>query len=97
MALTYQESADLIADIQFRGRIKVSLLSFAKYVFGEAPDVPAHNTRYRYAQTIYGSPDGVALQLQPAVVMEDAVQQAGADITDTALQGVVESIIARVM
>lgn len=95
--MTYQESSDLMNDFQFRGRIKVAALGFAKYVFGEAPNTEAHNTRYKYAQQIYQMPEAVAAQLHPPVVMEDAVQQAGADITDTALQTVVETVIGRLI
>jgi hypothetical protein len=38
-------------------------------------------------------PDTVAMQLQPVVVMDTAVQDAGASITDAALQVVVETAV----
>src|ERR1700746_884036 len=56
MALTYQESADLMRDPVFISRIKVACLHFATYISGEAPTVPAHKTRVSWAEGVMGSP-----------------------------------------
>ena len=95
--MTYTESAALMTDADFRGRIKVACLEYANYVFGEDPATPAHNTAVRWAQACFQSPDMTAAQVQPAVVMDDAVQTAGAAITDAALQTAVEITVKKMM
>jgi len=95
--LTYEQSAALMIDMTFRGRVKVSCLSFANYILGEPTDVPAHNTRAGWAKTCYQNPDMIATQIQPPTVMEPAVQAAGADIDDTSLQTAVETAVNKML
>ena len=95
MALTYKDSADLMNDFQFRGRIKVAALKFADYVQNEAPGTQGHAARYRWAQQTYLNPEMATMQIHPPVVMDAAVQQDGANITDAALQTAVEGVIAK--
>src|SRR5215471_11483983 len=91
--LNYDDSAQLMADIPFRGRIKVACLHFAQYIIGEATNTVAHSTRYRWAQNAYQNPDNAAMQVQPAVVMDPSVQAAGSSIADGPLQTAVETAI----
>ena len=93
MAMTYTESANLMSDMAFRGRVKVAGLKFASSIQIEAPSVPAHNARLRWASTMYLQPDAVAQQLQSPVVMDPGVQDAGAAIDDAALQASVEAVV----
>jgi hypothetical protein len=95
--MTYEASATLMTDLAFRGRVKVSCLKYADSILGEATTTPAHNTRQRWAQTCFQQPDQVAAQVQPPVVMDPAVQEAGAEIEDVALQGSVETVINKMM
>jgi hypothetical protein len=95
--LTYEESAALMNDMAFRGRIKVASLKFADYIMLEATSTPAHNTRTKWAQTAMISPDVVAGQIQPPVVMDSAVQTAGAEIDDAALQSSVETVVNKLL
>jgi len=97
MPLSYQEAGDLMVDFAFRSRVKVAVLGFAKYIYGEAPSVPAHNTRMKWAQNAVLNPDTVAAQAQPQTVMEDGVQQDGANISDANLQTAVESALQKLM
>jgi len=97
MALSYDESAALMNDMTFRGRIKVACLKFADYILGEAANVPAHNTRTKWAQQTMTMPDGAAGQVAPAVVMDPAVQQDGSAITDSALQSAVENTVNKMI
>jgi len=97
MALTYEESAALMNDAAFRGRVKVSALRYADSILGEASNVPAHNTRERWALQCFQNPEFVAGQLQSPVVMDAAVQEAGAEITDGALQASVETVVNKMM
>lgn len=95
--MTYEESAALTVDQQFRGRVKVACLKYADSIMNEANTVPAHNTRLRWATQAFQSPDVTATQIQPPVVMDAAVQADGAEITDAALQGSVEAVVNKML
>ena len=97
MALTYEESAALMSDVAFRDRIKVACLKYANYIVDEAANVPAHNTRIKWAQNCMTNPDGAAINVQPTVVMTADVQTDGAAITDADLQVAVETSINKLM
>jgi hypothetical protein len=97
MAMTYDQSAALMNDVAFRGRIKVAALKYADSIIGEPNTTPAHNTRLRWAQACEQQPDTTAMQLQPPVVMDAAVQAAGAQIDDAALQGSVEATVNKLL
>jgi hypothetical protein len=97
MALTYEESAALMTDSQFRGRVKVAALKYADSIINEANTVPAHNTRERWAMGAMQNPEMTAAQLQPPVVMDVAVQTDGSAITDAGLQGAVEGVVNRML
>ncbi len=95
--MTYEESAALMTDIAFRGRVKVACLKYADSIMGEDSTVPAHNTRERWAIGTMQNPEMVAAQIQPPVVMDAAVQTDGAEITDAALQGSVEAVVNKLL
>jgi hypothetical protein len=97
MALTYENSAALMTDAAFRGRIKVSCIKFADFILNEAATVPAHNARVRWANSTFQNPEQAAYQVQPPTVMDPAVQTAGAAITDAALQSAVEGVINKMI
>jgi hypothetical protein len=97
MALTYEQSAELMKDGIFVGRVKVGCITFARYIMDEAASVPAHSTRIKWAQSTLTAPDASAQQITPTVVMDTAVQQDGAAVTDTALQGAVESAVNKLI
>lgn len=95
--MTYEESQTLMNDPTFRGRVKVAALKFSTAIMDEASTFPAHNTRMRWAQSCFQSPDTIAGQLTPPTVMDAAVQASGADITDQALQGSVEATVNKML
>jgi hypothetical protein len=95
--MTYQESSELMVNGEFRGRCKVAVLKYADSIMIEASSVPAHQTRQKWAVQTMQSPDMVASQIQPPTVMDPAVQQDGAAVTDAALQGAVESVVNKLM
>ena len=95
MSLTYQESAALMNDFEFRGRIKVAVLKYADYIQGEAPSTDGHVARYRWAQQAYLNPEQAAMQMHPPVVMDASVQGSGKDVDDGALQMAVEKVVNR--
>ena len=97
MALTYEASAKLMNDADFRSRVMVACLTFANYILAEEPIVPAHNTRLRWAGTCVGNPQMTAVQTVPGTVMQPAVQEAGAAILDPALQTAVETAVNQML
>ena len=94
MALTYTESANLMNDPVFRGRVKVAALNYA-----QAISIQANNSgsKIRWAQNTFASPDSVAAQLVNPVVMDPQVQTDGSAITDTNLQTSVQVVADRMM
>jgi hypothetical protein len=98
MALTYQETAELMNDQVFRGRVGVACVNYARYISDEAASTPAHNTRYRWATQTMQTPDIAVNQIIPTVVTDSAVQEAGgAAITDAALQSAVETAVNKLL
>jgi len=95
--MTYTESAQLMVDMNFRGRVKVAGLNYATSIMNEEPTVVAHNARLRWAQSMYQQPDAIAAQLQPPVVQDPAVQAAGAEIDDAALQLATETVVNKII
>src|SRR5262245_51303173 len=103
MALTYDQSADLMKDPEFFGRVKVACITYARYITDEASTTPAHSTRVKWAQQALLVPDSAASQVIPTCVMDVAVQDAGVDaegqsqVTDLALQGAVENSVNKLL
>lgn|SRR5262245_27632589 len=101
--MTYEESAALMVENTFRGRIKVSAMKYASYIQGEDPQTQGHSARYRWANQTVTQPDQMAISLQPSVVMDPAVQTAGVDaggksqIEDAALQSAVEGVVNKIV
>jgi hypothetical protein len=91
--MTYTESSALMSNMDFQGRVKVAVLKFASSIMVEDGTVPAHNTRERWAVNAMQNPQMVASQITPGVVMDPAVQQDGAAVTDAALQAATEAVV----
>lgn len=94
-AMTYSDSAMLMTDPEFRGRIKVAVLHYADYILNEATGTPAHKTRTEWAVAAFKQPDQKATELHPPVVMDASVQENGKDVTDAQLQSAVEGVVNR--
>jgi len=95
--MDYTESAALMQDAAFRGRIKVAVLKYSGFIQIEDPSTMAHSSRYRWAQTAAQQPDLTAQQLQPMVVMDPQVQLEGAAVEDTELQTAVEGVVNKII
>lgn len=91
--LDYNQSYALMNDMSFRGRVQVACLAFAQAITLEEPDFPAHNTRLRWANNVFQSPQAVANQVTPPTVMNPNVQMAGSEITDDGLQAAVQAVV----
>lgn len=97
MAISYTESANLMKDGDFQGRVKVACLTYAAYISNESPDVVGHNTRYKWAIATLTNPDLAAFNITPTAVMDPNVQAQGAAIDDATLQTAVETALNKVM
>ena len=97
MALTYEQSADLMKDGVFQGRIKVACLKYADYILNEPADTPGHSSRTKWASSTYTNPDYSAQQVQPPTVMDAAVQDQGSAIDDAGLQSAVEGVVNKMI
>lgn len=97
MALTYEETAELMKDQIFRSRVTVACTKYASYITDEQPNVPAHPTRYKWAQQTLVAPDVSANNVMPTVVWDASVQVSGAAVTDPELQGAVEIAVQKLI
>ena len=91
--LSYEQSAQLMSDYNFQGRIKTACLKFAAYIMNEPSNVTAHNARLKWAASCYQNPNMVAQQVQPPTVMDPNVQTQGSAIDDATLQTAVEEVV----
>jgi hypothetical protein len=95
--MTYEETFELMRDQDFRGRVTVACAKFASYIADEAPSVPAHPTRYKWSMTTLVNPEGATAQVIPTVVWDASVQTDGVAVSDTALQGAVETAVQKLI
>lgn len=95
--LDYNQSYALMNNFDFRGRVQVACLSYAQYITLEPSNAPAHNTRLRWANSVFQNPNQVANQTTPPVVMNPNVQQAGSAVTDESLQAAVQAVVDEFM
>jgi len=85
--MTFEESATLINDPTFRGRVKVAALVYAQYLSLQP------NNSSRRSDWIFNTlraPDIATQTLTPSVVINPNVQQEGASVTDPNLQAAVQ-------
>lgn len=95
--MTYEESDALMKDMTFRGKVKVAVLKYAGSIMIEESNVPAHNTRERWAVTAMQNPDAIAGQVQSPTVMDPTIQASGAAATDLEIQGAVEGVVNKIL
>lgn len=87
--LTLDESAQLMNDQTFRGRVKAACISFA----GSVLAAPGSVSLFTWAKNCYQNPDGTAAQVVPPAVMNINVQQAGGSIDDNSLLATVQYVV----
>ena len=96
MAMTYEESAALMQDMAFRGRVKVAALNYAQYLSLQVATASS-NATMMWVQQTFRSPDAMAQTLTPPTVMNPNVQAAGTDVSDDALLAAVQSVANMMM
>ena len=99
MAMTADQSADLMKSEPFRGRLQVCCVRYSDSIKTANSNAMGHVALEKWADSVYAQPVQVSIQVQPFVVMDPAVQTAGVDangialIDDAALQGSVEAVV----
>lgn len=87
--LSLDQSAQLMKDFTFLGRVKSAALTYAQYLSLQ----PANSgAKVRWMQQTMNQPDQMAQQLVSPVVLNPNVQQAGSTIDDPGLQAAVQSV-----
>lgn len=89
--LTYEESAALMNDPVFQGRVKAACLSYAGTLLAGPP--PNNPVLFRWAANTYQNPAFAMTQVTPPAVMNVNVQTEGASISDPALLATVEYVV----
>jgi hypothetical protein len=82
MPIDYDQAGALQSNLPFGLRVKVATVKFANYIANEAPNVPQHAARWRWASNTLNDLDGTARKLQQNVVMQQSILDADIDATD---------------
>lgn len=94
MALTFTESAALMNDPDFRGRVKVAALNYAQFLSLQTGN---NNSKMKWIQQTQLQPDMTATILVPPTVMNPNVQAGGATVSDADLQAAVQATADMIM
>ena len=97
--MDYAESAKLMNDQNFRGKVKVAILKYAESLLSAPAAIPkiGGNAILRWASESFSNPDMAASKVVPAIVMDAAAQNQGESIPDEALQGAVEAVVNKTL
>jgi hypothetical protein len=95
--MTYDESALLMTNLEFRGRVKVSALKYAGSIMIRPTSTAAHNTRIRWAQIVTSNRTWSPTSCNRPSSWTRPFKADSADITDVALQTAVEGVVNQMM
>ena len=90
---TYLEIYALKTDPAFRDRVGMSLIHYATYLLGADPNSPWHEQEINWARKASFNTDDQIYKVMGFVLGDAAVQADLGDITDAALQAVVETAV----
>src|SRR5262252_328357 len=99
MALTQVQSAALMGDVEFHGRIKVCVVQYSDSIGIQTTPVSTRQKLVQWSFAVQVTPDSIATGLQPFVVKDSKVQDAGVDedghslVSDADLQTAVETVV----
>ena len=97
--MDYAESAALMNNTLFKGRVKVAILKYSNSILSSGASLPSigANAILRWASHAYNDSERIAQQVIAPVVMDASVQNQSEHITDEALQKVVESVVNKTL
>jgi hypothetical protein len=93
--LSQEQSAALMSDFTFRGRVKVCCVKYADSIVIASVAVSTHTAAVKWAFRCFQVPDTVAGEVQPGAVMDGKVQSEGSAVTDQDLQSAVEATVGK--
>lgn len=103
MALTDNESAALMINTSFQGRVKVCALRYAQALMAQTSP-PATGAEYRWANQVMNNPQMFAGTLASPTVLDPGIQGAGIDTTsgdstadDATVYAAVQAVANRLM
>lgn len=97
--MTTEQSAALMNEPTFRGRVQVCCVRYADSINTANSNTIGHVSLENWAKTVFQQPAAIAAQVQPFVVMDPAIQTAGVDAegkslaSDAELQGATEAVV----
>lgn len=91
--MTYMEIFNLRASYAMRARVAVACINAAQEILAEANSVPDHAQRLKWAYTALNDSVLTAEKILWGVVSSAAIQAAGEEATDQAIQAAVNSLI----
>lgn len=90
---TYLEIYALKKDTDFRDRVGQSLINYATYLLGQPAERPWHEQEVNWARKASYNTDDQIYRVMGFVLGDAAVQADLGEITDAALQAVVETAV----
>jgi len=94
---SYLEIYALKNDQDFKSRVGTAIVNYATYLLGQPADRPWHEQEVAWSRRASVSTDDMVYRVMGFVLGDAAVQADLGDITDTALQGVVETAVSNNM
>lgn len=90
---TYLEIYALKTDQDFRNRVGMALVNYATYLLGQDPARPWHEQEVAWARRASSNTEDQIYRIMGFVLGDSQVQADLGDITDVALQAVVETAV----
>lgn len=87
MAMTQEQTGALSQDPAFRNRVMACCVKYADAINTQNSSEVGHVTKETWARSVFNAPVQVAMQIQPFVCNDGAVQDAGVDDNGKALVG----------
>src|SRR5262245_23402320 len=94
---TYLEIYALKKHQAFRDRVGQALINYGTYLLGQPPSRPFHEQEVKWARAASSNTDDQIYRIMGFVLGDGQVQSALGNITDPALQSVVETAVTNNM
>lgn len=94
---TYAQLATLRNTSAFRDRVELAVVFYARFIIGESPATPLHNTRANWAKSAFQNPSAVAGGLLNAVALDATIASVLDAATDAQMQSATETVINTIL
>jgi hypothetical protein len=99
MPMTSDQTAALMQDPNFRGRVQVACVRYSDSIKTANSNAIGHVGLERWADAVYAAPMQIAMQVQPFVATDPTIQETGVDengislASDAQVQGATEATV----